>query len=49
MITFIPKVQLSELQLKALLAYLNSSFVQLYIESISRITGLGVAALEVKQ
>ncbi|RZN60102.1 MAG: hypothetical protein DSO07_08310, partial [Thermoproteota archaeon] len=48
MITFIPKVQLSGLQLKALLAYLNSSFAQLYIESISRTTGLGVAALEVR-
>jgi hypothetical protein len=51
MIAFIPKnsTKLSELQIKALLAYLNSSFTQLYIESISRITGLGVAALEVNK
>ena len=50
MIAFIPKdhVKLNELQLKALLAYLNSSFTQLYIESQARITGMGVAALEVK-
>ncbi|MGC9014801.1 MAG: N-6 DNA methylase, partial [Thermoproteota archaeon] len=49
MITFIPKVQLLELQLKALLAYLNSSFVQLYIESTGRTTGaVGPISLEVK-
>jgi hypothetical protein len=49
MITFIPKVQLSKLQLKALLAYLNSSFVQLYIESTGRTTGaVGPIGLEVK-
>jgi len=47
-ITFTPKIKLSEMQLKALLAYLNSSFCQLYIESNARITGMGVAALEVK-
>jgi hypothetical protein len=47
-LTFIPKAKLSEDQLKALLAYLNSSFTQLYIESHARITGMGVAALEVK-
>ncbi|MEM0473042.1 MAG: hypothetical protein QXX84_09115, partial [Sulfolobales archaeon] len=47
-ITFVPKIELSKLQLKALLAYLNSSFTQLYIESHARITGMGVAALEVK-
>ncbi|MEM4959318.1 MAG: N-6 DNA methylase [Nanopusillaceae archaeon] len=47
-ITFIPKIELSELQLKALLAYLNSSFTQLYIESHVRITGMGVVSLEVK-
>ena len=47
-IAFIPKngVKLTETQIKALLAYLNSSFTQLYIESIARITGMGVAALE---
>jgi len=51
MIAFVPKeiLQLTEMQIKALLAYLNSSFTQLYIESISRITGLGVAALEVNK
>jgi len=50
MIAFIPKdeVKLTETQIKALLAYLNSSFTQLYIESIARTTGMGVAALEVK-
>jgi methylase of polypeptide subunit release factors len=50
-ITFAPKagVDLDDLKIKALLAYLNSSFIQLYIESISRITGLGVAALEVNK
>ncbi|MEM2173348.1 MAG: N-6 DNA methylase [Thermoproteota archaeon] len=48
-ITFIPKVKLSESQLKALLAYLNSSFVQLYIESTGRTTGaVGPIGLEVK-
>ncbi|MEM2005514.1 MAG: N-6 DNA methylase [Zestosphaera sp.] len=47
-VTFIPKTELNELQLKALLTYLNSSFTQLYIESHARITGMGVAALEVK-
>ncbi|MEM1696783.1 MAG: N-6 DNA methylase [Desulfurococcaceae archaeon] len=47
-ITFVPKIELSKLQLKALLAYLNSSFTQLYIESHARITGMGVVALEVK-
>jgi type I restriction-modification system DNA methylase subunit len=47
-ITFIPKIELKESQLKALLTYLNSSFVQLYIESRARITGMGVAALEVQ-
>ena len=46
-ITFIPKVVLDEAQLKALLTYLNSSFTQLYIESRARITGLGLACLEI--
>jgi len=51
MITFTPKstVEFNEMQIKALLAYLNSSFTQLYVESKSRITGLGVAALEVNK
>jgi len=48
-ITFIPKLRLSELQLKAILAYLNSSFVQLYIESTGRTTGaVGPIGLEVR-
>ncbi|MEM3387406.1 MAG: N-6 DNA methylase [Nitrososphaerales archaeon] len=47
-ITFIPKIELTENETKALLSYLNSSFSQLYIESRARITGMGVAALEVK-
>ncbi|MEM3104281.1 MAG: N-6 DNA methylase [Candidatus Bathyarchaeia archaeon] len=48
-ITCIPKMKFSELQLKALLAYLNSSFVQLYIESTGRTTGaVGPIGLEVK-
>jgi len=37
-------------ELKALLAYLNSSFIQLYIESKGRVPGgVGPSALEVKQ
>ncbi|MEM1582845.1 MAG: N-6 DNA methylase [Candidatus Bathyarchaeia archaeon] len=47
-ITFTPKIELAENEIKALLSYLNSSFPQLYIESRARITGMGVAALEVK-
>jgi hypothetical protein len=47
-ITFVPKTELTENKTKALLSYLNSSFPQLYIESHARITGMGVAALEVK-
>jgi type I restriction-modification system DNA methylase subunit len=47
-ITFTPIVKLTKSQLKALSAYLNSSFTQLYMESRARITGMGVAALEVK-
>jgi type I restriction-modification system DNA methylase subunit len=46
-ITFIPKVDLNETQIKALLAYLNSSFTQLYVEKNARTTGGGIAALEV--
>ncbi|MCR8456007.1 MAG: N-6 DNA methylase [Crenarchaeota archaeon] len=47
-ITFTPKIELTKNEIKALLSYLNSSFPQLYIESRARITGMGVAALEVK-
>jgi hypothetical protein len=48
-ITFTPKLEMDESQLKALLAYLNSSFPQLYIESVGRTTGaVGPIGLEVK-
>jgi len=48
-ITFSPKVELNETQIKAILAYLNSSFVQLYMESTGRTTGaVGPIGLEVK-
>jgi len=50
-IAFIPRneLKLAENQLKALLAYLNSSFTQLYIESIGRTTGaVGPIGLEAK-
>ena len=51
MIAFISKDErLKDLQIKALLAYLNSSFVQLYIESVGRTTGaVGPIGLEVGQ
>ena len=50
-ITFMPRqgVLLDTVELKALLAYLNSSFIQLYIESRGRTTGGGMSALEVEQ
>jgi type I restriction-modification system DNA methylase subunit len=49
MISFIPRIDISEDQLKALLAYLNSSFSQLYIESVGRTTGaVGPIGLEIK-
>jgi len=49
-ITFIPKAELTESQVKALLAYLNSSFTQLYIEAKGRTTGaVGPIALEASQ
>ncbi|MEM3449394.1 MAG: N-6 DNA methylase [Nitrososphaerota archaeon] len=47
-IAFIPKENISVDRLKALLAYLNSSFVKLYIESMGRTPGaVGPIALEV--
>ncbi|MEM4656444.1 MAG: N-6 DNA methylase [Acidilobaceae archaeon] len=46
-IALIPKENMSVDRLKALLAYLNSSFVKLYIESHGRSTGGGAIALEV--
>ncbi|MFN3805313.1 MAG: hypothetical protein ACK4SY_09670, partial [Pyrobaculum sp.] len=46
-ITLAPKNPLDELQIKALLAYLNSSFVQHYIETTGRTVPSGPIALEV--
>ncbi|MEM2588015.1 MAG: N-6 DNA methylase, partial [Candidatus Bathyarchaeia archaeon] len=49
-IAFIPKVELGEDEIKALLAFLNSSFSRLYIEINGRVPGgLGPIALEVAQ
>jgi hypothetical protein len=47
LISFKPKVKFSENQLKALLAYLNSSFAQYYIELYGRRSGGGIIGLEV--
>jgi type I restriction-modification system DNA methylase subunit len=47
LIAFKPEVKLSESQLKALLAYLNSSFAQYYIELNGRRSGGGIIGLEV--
>lgn len=47
-IAFIPKQKMNESKIKSILAFFNSSFSQLYIESVARTTGLGVAALEVQ-
>jgi len=47
LIAFKPKVKLSESQLKAFLAYLNSSFTQYYIELNGRRSGGGIIGLEV--
>jgi hypothetical protein len=52
MIAFAPKegVCLDEIEIKAILSYLNSSFVQLYIESVGRTTGaVGPVGFEVNQ
>ena len=46
---FIPKVKLKENQLKALLAYLNSSFAQFYVETKGRYIAQGPIALEISQ
>ncbi len=48
-ICFIPHQKLTETELKALLAYLNSSFSSLFIESHGRTTGGGMVALEASQ
>jgi hypothetical protein len=47
LISLIPKVALPEEQIKALLAYLNSSLTQYYIETRGRRSGGGIIALEV--
>lgn len=47
LISFIPKVKLHEEEINALLAYLNSSFIQYYIETHGRRSGGGIIALEV--
>jgi hypothetical protein len=47
LIAFKPKAKFSENQLKALLAYLNSSFAQYYIELHGRRSGGGIIGLEV--
>ena len=49
LIALVPKNSLNEVQLKALLAYLNSSFAQYYIEIIGRKISVGPIALEVNQ
>ncbi len=47
LIAFMPKGDFSLKELKALLAYLNSSFAKLYIEAACRTTGGGAIALNV--
>jgi hypothetical protein len=47
-LSLLPKTQLDEDKIKALLAYLNSSFVQLQAELIGRSTGGGMIELDVK-
>ncbi|MEM2374595.1 MAG: hypothetical protein QXI11_09190, partial [Thermoproteota archaeon] len=47
LIALMPKVSLTREHLNALLAYLNSSFSQYYIETGGRRSGGGIIALEV--
>jgi len=47
-ICFIPKENLTQLHIKGLLAYLNSSFVHLYVESEGVISGGGIIQLNVQ-
>jgi hypothetical protein len=47
LITYAPKVDLNEMQVEALLAYLNSSFAQHYIETNGRRSGGGIIGFEV--
>jgi len=46
---FFPKVELMKEQLKVLLAYLNSSFAQFYVETEGRYIALGPIGLEISQ
>ena len=48
-IALIPKMDLQERSLKALAAYLNSTFIHLYIESHGRVVSVGPIALELSQ
>jgi type I restriction-modification system DNA methylase subunit len=48
MMTFIPKKTYNQDELKSLLSYLNSSFIQLYIESRGIATGGGIIQLNLK-
>jgi len=48
-ISFIPKFKMKTLELKALLAYLNSNLNRFYIETHGRTTGGGMLSIEVKQ
>ncbi|RLF03256.1 MAG: hypothetical protein DRJ59_01225 [Thermoprotei archaeon] len=43
-----PSIELSETEIKALLAYLNSTFNWLWLEHMGRRTGGGIIALEVQ-
>lgn len=48
LISLIPKTNINDIQLKAILAYLNSSFAQFQIEFLCRSTGGGMIELDVK-
>lgn len=48
-VTYLPKENLNETELKAILAFLNSSISTLYVENEGRATALGLIALEVTQ
>jgi len=48
LISFVPKINIKEGQLKALLAFLNSDFSRFFIEIGGRTTGGGVAELDLK-
>ena len=49
-VTYVPLIDLSTNQMKALLAYLNSTIVQLYVETHGRIPGgVGPIGLEINQ